>query len=76
MYAIRSYYGQYKLSFVGKDQRGQEVKASAVAWVAGPGFHGRDYRFQGLELRTALEWSWDLLTEEDQRALVERNNFV
>jgi uncharacterized protein YfaS (alpha-2-macroglobulin family) len=44
--------GQYKVSFVGKDQRGAEVKASSVAWVAGPGFHGRAYRFQGLEVRT------------------------
>lgn len=44
--------GLYKFTFVGLDDSGREVRSSALAWVAGPGFHGRDYRFRGLELYT------------------------
>lgn len=35
----------------------------------------RDVEPRQATLRTALEWSWDLLTEEDQRALVECSFF-
>ncbi len=35
----------------------------------------RDSEPRQATLRTALEWSWDLLTEEDQRALVECSFF-
>ena len=35
----------------------------------------RDAEPRQATLRTALEWSWDLLTEEDQRALVECSFF-
>ncbi|WP_153821923.1 tetratricopeptide repeat protein [Polyangium spumosum] len=35
----------------------------------------RDAEPRQATLRTALEWSWDLLTEEDQRALVECSLF-
>ena len=44
--------GLYKFTFVGRDDKQREVRSSALAWVAGPGFHGREYRFRGLELYT------------------------
>lgn len=44
--------GLYKFTFVGLDDSGREVRSSALAWVAGPGFHGRSHRFRGLELYT------------------------
>jgi uncharacterized protein YfaS (alpha-2-macroglobulin family) len=44
--------GQFKFTFVTKDDWGTEVRASTVQWVAGPGFSGAKHRFQGLELIT------------------------
>ena len=43
--------GQYVISFESKDKSGALVKAHAIAWVAGPDYHGRDSRPQSLELR-------------------------
>lgn len=42
--------GQYRVSFVAKDAWGGEVRQSALVWVVGPQWHGRNYRFNGLEL--------------------------
>ncbi len=44
--------GQFKFTFVAPDAWGKEVRASTVVWVMGPGFNGRTYRFNGLELIT------------------------
>ncbi len=42
--------GQYRVSFVGQDDRGQEVRASTITWVVGPKFRGKKQRMAGLEL--------------------------
>lgn len=42
--------GQYRMTFVAKDAWGGEVRQSCLVWVVGPQWHGRNYRFNGLEL--------------------------
>lgn len=42
--------GQYRFTFVSRDNSGAEVTASAVAWVMGPDFVGARYRFAGVEI--------------------------
>ncbi len=44
--------GQYQFTFVAKDSWGGEVRKSIVAWVVGPEWNGRNYRFNGLEVLT------------------------
>ena len=44
--------GQYRFTFVARDAWDNEVKKSTVAWVIGPEWNGRQYRFNGLEVLT------------------------
>lgn len=44
--------GQYKFTFVAPTKDGEEVQASALSWVVGPGWNGNKYRMNGLELIT------------------------
>jgi alpha-2-macroglobulin len=44
--------GQYRLSYVAKDAWGTEVIGSTVVWVWGPGFDGKRFRFNHLEVIT------------------------
>ena len=53
--------GQYQFTFVAKDSWGGEVKKSTVAWVVGPEWNGRSYRFNGLEVLTDKRELPDLL---------------
>jgi uncharacterized protein YfaS (alpha-2-macroglobulin family) len=42
--------GQYRVEFVARDARDQEVGASTVFWVHGPGFRGEAFRYADLEI--------------------------
>lgn len=42
--------GQFRIVFATKDAAGEEVLGNAVFWVTGPGFEGREYRFNDLEI--------------------------
>lgn len=44
--------GQYRLSYVTKDAWGNEVVGTTLVWVHGPGFDGRRFRFNHLEVIT------------------------
>ncbi len=44
--------GQYRISFTAKDAWGGEVVGSTVIWVWGPGFEGRRFKFNHLEVLT------------------------
>jgi alpha-2-macroglobulin len=44
--------GQYRISFVAKDAWGGEVTGSALVWAWGPGFDGRRFKFNHLEVVT------------------------
>jgi hypothetical protein len=44
--------GQYRIAFVAKDAWGGEVVGSAVVWVWGQGFEGRQFKFNHLEVIT------------------------
>jgi uncharacterized protein YfaS (alpha-2-macroglobulin family)/tetratricopeptide (TPR) repeat protein len=42
--------GQYRFTFVTKDAWGGEVQGNAIVWAAGPGFDGKEFRFNNLEV--------------------------
>ena len=42
--------GQYRVTFRARDSQKAEVQGNAVFWVGGPGFDGRVYRFNELEI--------------------------
>lgn len=44
--------GQYRLSYVTRDAWGNEVVGTTLVWVHGPGFDGRRFRFNHLEVIT------------------------
>jgi len=44
--------GQYKFTVVAEAASGEEVKASTLSWVVGPGWNGNNYRMNGVELFT------------------------
>lgn len=44
--------GQYRLSFIAKDQRGEEVVGSTLVWVWGPKVDTRTFKFNHLEVIT------------------------
>jgi alpha-2-macroglobulin len=42
--------GQYRLSYVARDAWGEDVVGTTLVWVWGPGFDGRRFKFNHLEL--------------------------
>ncbi len=44
--------GQYKFTFIARADGGDEVRASTLSWVVGPGWTGNKYRMNGLEVIT------------------------
>lgn len=45
--------GELRFTFRARDDRGKEFEGSCQLWVVGPGFTGRDYRLDGLQLVTS-----------------------